>query len=196
VLLNGITPNATTPLYQLQEDYQTLLPLPFGPLFSTSSLSAYNPSCTPNVFVYAVAFIDTATDTVTTLSTPQYNPYGVAISPDGSKAYVTSYSTNQPVIFQIDMATHQILPQTLQVNSYPKSIFLTPDGALAWVTFSQSSVIYVIDTLSMTVAATINAGGTADTGLDFTPDGTRAYVAVFGGSLAVFNTAASPNHLD
>jgi DNA-binding beta-propeller fold protein YncE len=213
------------------------LPLPFNPLFASASLSAYNPACTPNVFVYAVgygnstvtryatcpfapakviqvptqpiqialtpdastavvttynnavAFIDTATHTVTTLSTPQFNPYGVAISPDGSKAFVTSYSTNQPVIFQINIATHQLLPQTLQVNAFPKSIFLTPDGALAWVTFSQSSVIYVIDTLSMTVAGTINAGGTADTGLDFSPDGTRAFVAVFGGTLAVFNTA-------
>jgi YVTN family beta-propeller protein len=146
---------------------------------STAVVTSYN---------NAISFINTSADTVTTLSTPLYNPYGLAITPDGSRAYVTSYSTAQPVIFQVNLSTGQLLPQTLQVNSFPKSIFLTPDGALAWVNFSQSSSIYVIDTLSMTVAATINAGGTADTGMAFSPDGTRACVSVFGGSVSVFNT--------
>jgi YVTN family beta-propeller protein len=222
----------------LQEDYPTLLPLPFTPLFTPASLAAYVPACTSNVSVYgvnhfnstvkrfttcplalgqtiqvgthplqaaftpdggtlivtrfdnAVVFIDTATDTVTTtLPTSSYNPNGIAISPDGTKAYITSYNAFTPVIFVIDIPSRKIMPQTLQVNSYPKSIFLTPDGALAWVTFAASSSLYVIDTLSMTVAATVNAGGVAETGLAFSPDGTRAYVAVLGGQVAVFDTA-------
>jgi YVTN family beta-propeller protein len=236
---------SSPPAYQLQDDYETLLPLPFGPLFSSTALASYSPPCTPNVFVYAVsyanaavaryatcpfaiakviqvppspiqvaltpdastavvttynnavAFIDTATDTVTTLSTPGYNPYGVAISPDGTKAYITSYSTsppNQPAILVINMTTRQLTTPVLQIeqgNSAPKSIFLTPDGAMAWVIFSQTSFIQVIDTLSMTVSATVNVGGTADTGMAFSPDGTRAYVSVFGsGLLAVFDTAS------
>jgi YVTN family beta-propeller protein len=90
------------------------------------------------------------------------------------------------------MATRQLMPQVLetqQEGSSPKSIFLTPDGASAWVNFSQTSFIQVIDTLSMTISATINAGGTADTGIAFSPDGTRAYVSVYSGSVTVFNTA-------
>jgi YVTN family beta-propeller protein len=136
-----------------------------------------------------VLLINTVTNAVTTIPTPLYSPYGVAITPDGTKAYVTSFSTTQPVIFQINLTTGQLLPQSLQVNSLPKSIFLTPDGAMAWVNFGQSSTIYVIDLLSMTVVSTLNAGGTADTGMAFSPDGTRAYVSVFGGSVTVFNTA-------
>jgi YVTN family beta-propeller protein len=136
-----------------------------------------------------IAFIDTATDTVTTLATPNYNPNGVAISPDGTVAYFTSYINNPSVIFMVNLATRKLMPQTLTVNAFPKSIFLTPDGAMAWVLFYQSSAIYVIDTLSMTVAGTVNAGGQADTGMAFTPDGTRAYVSVYGGSVSVFNTA-------
>src|ERR1035437_9523439 len=42
----------------------------------------------------AVVFIDVATDAITTtLSTPGAYPTGIAISPDGSTAYVTSYVT-------------------------------------------------------------------------------------------------------
>jgi hypothetical protein len=137
----------------------------------------------------AVYFINTSTDAVTTIPTPLYTPYGVAISPDGSKAYFTSFSKSTPVIFLINIATRQLLPQSLQVNTLPKSIFLTPDGSQAWVNFGQSSSIYIIDTLSFTVAGTVSAAGPADTGLAFSPDGTRAYIAVFGGSLAVYNTA-------
>jgi len=137
----------------------------------------------------AVYFINTVTDAVTTIRTSNYNPYGVAISPDGSKAYFTSFNNTTPDIFVVNIATTQLLPQVLQVNTFPKSIFLTPDGAQAWVNFGQSSSIYIIDLLSFTVAATIDAAGTADTGMAFSPDGSRAYVALYGGSLAVYNTS-------
>jgi DNA-binding beta-propeller fold protein YncE len=137
----------------------------------------------------AVYFINTATDAVTTIPASLYTPYGVAISPDGSKAYFTSFNKNTPDIFMVNIATRQLLPQVLQVNTFPKSIFLTPDGSQAWVNFGQSSSIYIIDTLSFTVSGTISTAGTADTGMAFSPDGTRAYIAIYGGSLAVYNTA-------
>jgi len=137
----------------------------------------------------AVYFINTVTDAVTTIPTSLYNPYGVAISPDGSKAYFTSFNKTTPDIFVINIATRQLQAQALQVNTFPKSIFLTPDGSQAWVNFGQSSSIYIVDTLSFTVAGTLSTAGTADTGMAFSPDGTRAYIALYGGSLAVYNTA-------
>ncbi len=227
------------PVVSLQDDYPTLLPLPFTPRFPSAAVANFTQTCTPNVSIYAVnhfdgtvqryttcplalaktiqvgsnplqaaltpdgrtlvvtrydnavVFIDTATDTVTsTLATPLYYPNGVAISPDGTRAYVTSYIDSPSVIFMIDLATRALMPQTLTVNSYPKSIMLTPDGAMAWVNFYQSGTLYVIDTLSFTVSGTVNAGGNADTGFAFSPDGTRAYVAVLGGQVAVFDTAS------
>ncbi len=137
----------------------------------------------------AVYFLNTATDAVTTIPISLYTPYGVAISPDGSKAYFTSFNKTTPDIFVVNIATRQLQPQVLQVSTFPKSIFLTPDGAQAWVNFAQSSTIYVVDLLSFTVAGTISTPGTADTGMAFSPDGTRAYIALYGGSLAVYNTA-------
>jgi YVTN family beta-propeller protein len=136
----------------------------------------------------AVSFIDTATDKVTTLPTPLYYPNGIDISPDGSTAYISSFIDSPPVIFSINLATRQLNPQTLTVNAYPQNIFLTPDGAQLWVVFYQSSSVYVIDTLSMTVAATISVPGTPD-GIAFTPDGTRAYVGILGGTVSVIDTA-------
>ena len=140
-------------------------------------------------FDNAIAFIDTTTDNVTQLPTGNYYPNGVALSPDGAIGYFTNYGGDPAVIFMVNMATRKLMPQTLTVSSFPKSVFLTPDGAMLWVNFPQSSSLYIVDTLSMTVAGTVDAGGTADTGLAFSPNGTRAYVSVTGGSVTVFDTA-------
>jgi YVTN family beta-propeller protein len=220
----------------LQDQYPSLLPLPFAPLFTPAALANVPGACSAGAGVYmvnhfsstvtlynvcplavskriqvgshplqlaltpdgttlvvtrydnAVAFVDTATSTVTTLATPQYNPSGIAISPDGSKAYVTSYIDTQPNVVVIDMASRKVTA-ALPVAAFPKSIFLTPDGAMAWVTFYQSTTLYVIDTLSMTVTATVNAGSRADTGMAISPNGTRAYVATAPDQLVVFDTA-------
>jgi len=137
----------------------------------------------------AIAFIDTATDNVTTLSTPNYTPSSVDVSPDGSTAYFTCFNNTPAVIFSVNLNTRALNPQTVTVNSFPENLFLTPDGAQLWVTFYGGTTMYVIDTLSMTVSGTISVPGVAGTGLGFTPDGTRAYVAITGGTVSVFNTA-------
>jgi YVTN family beta-propeller protein len=137
----------------------------------------------------AVVFIDTATDTVTTtLQVGSAYPNGIALSPDGATAYVTSYIDVNPAILTIDVASRKVTGMT-QVSTYPKSIFLTPDGLQAWVLFYQSSTVYVFDTLTMSVVGTLNAGGIADTTMAFSPNGTRAYVAAASNQLVVFDTA-------
>lgn len=137
----------------------------------------------------AVVFIDTATDTISgTLNTGTMNPSGIAISPDGSRAYVTNYFVTNPGVMVIDMATRQITGM-IPTGIFPKSVFLTPDGSQAWVTFYQSSSISIIDTLTQTVTATVNVGGQADTGLAFDPTGSHAYVATLPNQLIVIDTA-------
>ena len=173
---------ATCPLAVLKE-----IPVCSNPLQaqSTPDGTTIVVTCYDN----AVAFIDTATDNVTTLNTPLYYPNGVDITPDGSTAYIASYIDTSAVIFSVNMATRQLNPQTVTVDSFPKNVFLTPDGAQLWVGFYQSPSLYVIDTLSMTVSGTVSVPGTADNGIAFTPDGKRAYVAIEGGSVSVFDTA-------
>ena len=136
-----------------------------------------------------VVFIDTATDTVTdSVSTLGLFPNGIAISPDGATAYITNFNDSNAQVFEMDLATHQIGRKVL-TQGFPKSVFLTPDGQQLWVNYYGSSTISIIDTLTMTIATQIDPGGQADTGLAFNATGTRAYIAVISGSLAVYDTA-------
>lgn len=136
-----------------------------------------------------MVFIDTATDTViATLNTPSMYPNGIAITPDGTKAYVTSYIDVNPVIMVVDL-TKKVIASTIPTSVYPKSIVLTPDGSEAWILYYQSTQASVLDTLTGTIAATVSLGGQADTGIAFNPTGTRAYVPLASGQLAVFDTS-------
>ena len=198
----GYNPSCTPGVffYQVGHDSDTVFKIATCPLAVLKSIPVCsNPlqvQSTPDgttevVTCYdnAIAFIDTATDKVTTIQTPLYYPNGIDISPDGSTAYIASYIDNPSVIFSVNLATRQLNPQTVTVSAYPKNIFLTPDGAQLWVIFYQATSLYVLDTLSMTVAGTISLPGSAQDGMAFSPDGTRAYVAIAGGSVSVIDTA-------
>jgi YVTN family beta-propeller protein len=138
----------------------------------------------------AVNFISTATDTVVfTLQTPGLSPSGIDISPDGSTAYVTNYDVNAEILV-IDIPSRTITKTIPLPVQYPKQIFLTPDGAQAWVNFYGNSQIYILDTFSGTVAATIGTGNMATTGIAFNATGTTAYVAAAPNDLLVYNTAS------
>lgn len=141
-------------------------------------------------FDNAVNFIDLASNRVTfTLTTdPSINPHGIAISPDGSKAYFTNFNSENPVVSVIDMATRKIV-SSIRVSTFAQGLTLSPDGSQLWVTHPLGGAVYVIDTLSNTVASFINVSGSVD--VAFNSTGTRAYITVGGnpGSVVVVDTA-------
>jgi DNA-binding beta-propeller fold protein YncE len=140
-------------------------------------------------FDSAVNFIDTSTNQVTfTLPTPNLFPSGVAITADGSTAYVTNFDTGKPGVMVVDIASRAITG-FITVPSLARSVFLTPDGTQAWVTSVGTSSIYVIDLLTKAVGWTINMTGSVQTGMAFNPTGSRAYVAVQPSSLVVLNAS-------
>ncbi len=141
-----------------------------------------------------ISFIDVASDTVTaSLNTPSAYPNGIAITPDGSKAYVTSYIDTSPAILVIDLNKRAIASTIPIGTAYPKSIVLTPDGLQAWILSYQSRQATVFDTLTNTVTFNVSLGGQGDTGMAFNPTGTRAYVALAQGRVAVFDTSTLAN---
>ncbi len=138
----------------------------------------------------AITFIDTATDKVTfTLTTTNLYPSGIAITPDGTQAYVTNYFDTGTSLMVVDIANRKIRSQIPLPANYPKHVYLTPDGSQAWVNYDQGTQVTIIDTLTNTIANTLNVGAVAYTGMAFNNTGTRAYIALYGGNLGVYDTS-------
>ncbi|MEU6221972.1 YncE family protein, partial [Streptomyces sp. NPDC047022] len=115
-------------------------------------------------------------------------PTRVAITPDGTHAYVTNQNSN--TVSVIDTTTNTVTA-TIHVGGIPSGVAITPDGAHAYVTNQASNTVSVIDTATNTVTATIHVGG-GPFGVAITPDGAHAYVANQGsGAAFVINTATN-----
>ena len=68
-----------------------------------------------------VSVIDTATNAVVGSAIPVGdNPFGIAITPDGTKAYVTNF--NPGTVSVIDTATNAVVGSAIPVGSAPVGI--------------------------------------------------------------------------
>jgi YVTN family beta-propeller protein len=83
-----------------------------------------------------VSVIDTEKNQVTATIPAGVGPYGVAVSPDGSKVYVTNTLLNatgpRGNVSVIDTATNMVTA-TILVGSYPTGVAVTPDGKKVYV---------------------------------------------------------------
>ncbi|SEE23539.1 40-residue YVTN family beta-propeller repeat-containing protein [Streptomyces misionensis] len=103
-------------------------------------------------------------------------PRSVALSPDGTQAYVTDYAGG--AITVIDTATNTAV-DAFAVGAAPTPVAFSPDGAHAYVGLTGSpGQVAVIDTATRTVTATVPVGG-QPFALQVRPDGGRVYVADF-----------------
>lgn len=132
-------------------------------------------------FDNAVNFIDLSTNRVSfTLKTPfDVNPHGIAVSPDGARAYITSFNIENAQVATIDLPSRSIV-SSIPVASYPQVVALTPDGTQLYVLFPLGNAVYIIDTLTNTIARTLNVA--APRGIAFNSTGSRAYVTSASGS--------------
>lgn len=161
-----------------------------GLIFSFSIANA-----TPFVYVGNlssgdVTVIDTATDAVVATIPGVYRPHGAAITPDGTRVYVTNYGYNRTVSV-IDTKTNTVVDTVNGVGYDPGGIAITPDGTRAYVANRVSNNVSVIDTTSNVVIATV---GTAryPASVAITPDGRYAYVAnQTGFKITIINTATN-----
>ena len=140
----------------------------------------------------AITFIDTNTNTVSaTIQTdPSFTPSGIAISSDGTYALVTNYEPPPDAYLAVlDIAT-QTITRTIPLDiEYPQSVYINPDGTLAWVTHPWDNTVEVIDIMTGTPVYSI----AFDTpySVAFNPTGTVAYVAGGEsiGSVSVYDTS-------
>ena len=101
------------------------------------------------------------------------DPAAVAITPDGSTAWIANYSEN--TVTPVVLATGAV-GKAITVENNPDDIAITPDGAKAYVTNFGSDTVSVIDLSTNTVIASIPVGTLPDA-IVITPDGTKAYAS-------------------
>jgi YVTN family beta-propeller protein len=97
----------------------------------------------------------------------------VAVSPDGSKVYVTGVSYAGPVVWVIAVPTNMVIA-TIPVGAagpgYAAAVALSPDGSKVYVANNIDNTVSVIATIPV---------GTDPDGMAVTPDGSKVYVANF-----------------
>ncbi|MGI5127884.1 protein kinase domain-containing protein [Pseudonocardia sp. CA-107938] len=101
-------------------------------------------------------------------------PAEVALSPDGSRAYVTNQDSG--TVSVIDTRTGRPVVAPIRVGERPNSVRVTADGTRVLVTSTSGSVA-IIEAATHTVAATVPVAGFVD-GLALSPDGARLYACI------------------
>jgi YVTN family beta-propeller protein len=101
-------------------------------------------------------------------------PNGVALLPDGSKAYVANTVSGTVSVIRI-YAGYSGFRETsrIKVGTEPYGLALTPNGTKLYVTNSRSNSVSVIDTASDYVVTTIANVGFEPRGVAITNDGDR-----------------------
>jgi YVTN family beta-propeller protein len=129
----------------------------------------------------ALSVIDAATNNVVTTIADSSRclqiPFGIAVSPDGTKAYFTAGCH----VSVIDTQTYAVTRLTSAGEDLPLGVAVTPVGDRVYVANAGSNTVSVIDTTTNGVIMTIPVDG-APWGVAVTPDGTKIYVSISGNS--------------
>ena len=110
----------------------------------------------------------------------------IAITPDGSTAYVGDINTGD--VIPVNLATKTAgtpIPTCTTPHDVAADIVISPDGSTAFVACPLGGTVVPINTSANTAGSPISAGE-GPQGLAITPDGTTLYAANFG-AFAVFN---------
>ncbi|MGD0711553.1 MAG: PKD domain-containing protein, partial [Bacteroidales bacterium] len=113
-------------------------------------------------------------------------PFGISVSPDGSKVYVGNQFSN--TVSVINTATNAVT-DAITVSNMPIGISVSPDGSKVYVTLAgYPGKVDVINTATNTVTATIIVINPQ--GVTVSPDGSKVYVTNDStNTVTVINTA-------
>src|SRR5215813_2395095 len=134
-----------------------------------SFLAAVNPDNN------SVSFFDTRLDRNRRLAEVpvQTEPNGVAVLPNGTKAYVANTVSGTVSVIPLNIANGIISKPTkhVPVGTEPYGLAVTPNGTRLYVSNSRSDSVSVIDTATDTVIRTIQNVGPEPRGIAITNNG-------------------------
>jgi gliding motility-associated-like protein len=119
-----------------------------------------------------VSVISTANNSLVATIPVGAGPYGVSVSPDGSRAYIANISSN--TVSVINTASNTVIA-TIPVGAGPIGVVVKPDGSRVYVANTTANTISIIDAATNTVTSTIT-GLSQPQGISVSPDGSRLYV--------------------
>jgi YVTN family beta-propeller protein len=128
------------------------------------------------------AMVDITTEKVMKAVAGPVNPHGIAVTPDGKLAYLTSRNpgketNSSPADFPVtvfDVATGALVAR-VDVGGESHHAWMNPDSTQVYVTVPSVEGIVVIETRTNTVVKTIETGYKANSTVT-SPDGTMIYV--------------------
>jgi YVTN family beta-propeller protein len=136
-----------------------------------------------------VSVIDTGTNTVVATLSGLGSPFGVAVTPNGSFAYVTNFQGTTVSVIDRTNTVVATVPGLAQ----PFTIAVTPSGAFAYTGNLGNDTVSVINTATNGVVATIPLPhGSAPVGVAILPNSSFVYVSDQGtNTVSVINTATN-----
>lgn len=103
------------------------------------------------------------------------DPYDIAVTPDGSRAYVSLLPSRQIKI--IDTATNRVSGSIPFQQESPSKVVFSADGTRAYVAVLQGSV-YTYNTATLQRIGAVPSNDVFPLGMVLTPDGSLLYVTV------------------
>jgi YVTN family beta-propeller protein len=98
-------------------------------------------------------------------------PNGVALTPDGTRAYVTNTVSGTVSVVSVNRGGRARVLTNIPVGTEPYGIAMTPNGTRAYVTNKNSNNVSLIDTRTNRVTATLGGVGFHPRGIAITNDG-------------------------
>lgn len=96
---------------------------------------------------------------VATSANPQSEPWAVVLHPDGERAFVANRAAGTVALIRGVGTAQPQLEEELSTGSEPVGLALSPTGARLYVSHFVDGTVTVVDTRSLSVAATITVGG-------------------------------------
>ena len=126
-----------------------------------------------------VSYVDVETGDTTAVVETDFNPHEVALSPDGSRAFVTCSLGN--ALNVIDNETHEVTERFEHDRfEFPHGLVVRESAGELWLVSTYSSQVFVFDVESLSLLETFPTYQDKSHMLALSPDESRVYAANIG----------------